>query len=71
MGKTSISEINNILSNSFSYLAESSRVYAYVSSDGKYVIKLFKTPEEINAQFKAWGMDPDWSLGVPQRTERT
>ncbi|MEO8637541.1 MAG: hypothetical protein ABI430_01415 [Candidatus Taylorbacteria bacterium] len=51
--------IEEILSAPFSYLHEGFQTRAFVSEDGKYVLKTFKTLDEGKQQFIAWGLDPD------------
>ena len=55
--KIKTEQINKILSMPFSYLAEGTRTYAYVSADDKIVIKLFKSPTEIKTAFFSLGID--------------
>jgi hypothetical protein len=69
----SATEVNAVLSQPFSYLDEGSRMVAYLSADGQYVLKLLKSPAGIEAQFRAWGIDlgsVPWSLkpGDPMGT---
>ncbi len=52
-----IENLNEILSQKFSYLNESSRAIVYISEDKKYVLKTFKNAEGIEKQFRSWGMD--------------
>ena len=57
-------KIRNFLNQPFSYLAKSSRCKVYISEDQQYVLKTFKSPSEINQQFKKFGIDlgrVDWS----------
>lgn len=52
-------QLSEILSQSFTYLAEGLQAFIYVSNDGKYILKTFKNLEQSKDQFKRWGLNPD------------
>lgn len=39
------------------WLGQGARMTAYASGDGRYVVKLFRTPAQIQASFADWGID--------------
>jgi GT2 family glycosyltransferase len=52
-----LGKLSQILAQTFTYLDECSRMKVYESADGLYILKLFKDPKGIVAQFKSWKVD--------------
>lgn len=52
----------------FEYLSEGGSALAFVSADGKYVLKLFKQPAAVVEQYAEWAIDlatTNWITTVP------